>query len=69
MKTYKKVLYIAGVSLLLSTGTLLAAEKSALNIMNKAFQHTGSMDRYAFTAVIVDHDVQEDGTLELVTGS
>ncbi len=46
-----------------STTNILAAEKSALDIMKKAFQHTGSMDRYAFIAVIVDHDVQEDGTI------
>ena len=59
MNRYRKVLYIVGLSLLLSTTTLLAAEKSALDIMKKAFQHTGSMDRYAFNAVIVEHDVQE----------
>lgn len=63
MNVYKKILYIAGASLFLSTCSLLAAERSALKIMNKAFEQTGSMDRYAFTAVVVDHDVQEDGTI------
>ncbi len=63
MHAYKKILCIVGTGLLLSTTNILAAEKSALDIMKKAFQHTGSMDRYAFIAVIVDHDVQEDGTI------
>ena len=63
MHTYKKFLCTVGTGFLLSTATLLAADKSAIDIMHKAFQHTGSMDRYAFNAVIVDHDVQEDGTI------
>lgn len=63
MSLYKKALCMAGAGLVLSCTHLLAAEKSALDIMNKAFQHTGSMDKYAFSAVIVDHDVQEDGSV------
>jgi len=63
MNAYKKILCIVGTGLLLSTTHIWAAERSALDIMNKVFQHTGSMDKYAFNAVIVDHDVQEDGTI------
>ena len=63
MNKYTKILTLLGVSLLLSTTHLLAAEKSALEVMNKAFQSTGSMDKYAFTAVIVDNEAQEDGTI------
>lgn len=63
MNTYKKTLCVVGAGLLLSTTNLLAADKSALEIMNKAFQTTGSMDKYAFTAVIVDNEAQEDGSI------
>jgi len=63
MNPYKKTLTIIGAGLLLTTTHLFATDKSAIDIMNKAFQQTGSMDKYAFTAVILDNDVQEDGTI------
>jgi len=56
MNVYKKVLYVAGASLLLGSCSLLASERSPLEIRNKAFEQTGSMNKYAFTAVNVEHD-------------
>ena len=46
----------------LGTSTLIAADKSALDIINKAFQYTSSLNTYAFTANIIEDEAQEDGT-------
>lgn len=62
MKLHKKVLCTAGVALLLGSTNLFAADQSARDILNKAYQYVGSMDKYAFTAVIVDDEVQEGET-------
>ena len=48
--------------MLLGTSTLTAADKSALDIINKAFQYTSSLNTYAFTANVVEDEMQEDGT-------
>ena len=48
--------------MVLGVSTLTAADKSALNIINKAFQYTSSLNTYAFTANIVEDEMQEDGT-------
>ncbi len=64
MNIQKKLLCTAGVALLLSSTTLFAAEQSARDILNKAYQTIGSMDKYAFTAVIVDDEVQKGETTE-----
>ena len=64
MNLHKKLLCTAGVALLLSTASLFAAEQSARDILNKAYQYIGSMDKYAFTAVIVDDKAQNGETLE-----
>jgi len=62
MKLTKKTLCLVGVSFLLGSSTLLASEKSALEVMNKTFNYTGNMDKYAFNAVITENVEQEDGT-------
>ena len=60
MNLHKKFLCTAGVALLLSSTNLFAAEQSARDILNKAYQTIGSMDRYAFTATVVDNE-EHDG--------
>ena len=62
MNLHKKLLCTAGVALLLSSTGLFAADKSARNILNNAYQHIGNMDKYAFTAVIVDDEKQDGKT-------
>ena len=63
MTLYKKILCTVGTGLLLSNSNLFATEKSALQIINKAFAYTENMDKYVFSAAIVENEVQEDGTL------
>ncbi len=48
--------------MVLGASTLTAADKSALDIINKAFQYTSNLNTYAFTANIVEDEMQEDGT-------
>jgi len=60
MNLHKKLLCTAGVALLLSSTSLFAADKSARDILNKAYQYIGSMDQYAFTASVAD-DAGLDG--------
>jgi len=62
MNLHKKLLCTAGVALLLSSTSLFAADKSARNILNNAYQYIGGMDKYAFTAVIVDDEKHEGKT-------
>ncbi len=62
MNLYKKALCITGVGFLLGSTQLFASEKSASDVMIKAFKHTGSMDKYGFKAVIVENTTLEDGT-------
>ena len=62
MNIHKKLLCTAGVALLLSSTTLFAADQSARDILNKAYQYVGAMDQYAFTAVVIDDEVQEGET-------
>lgn len=54
MNIQKKLLCTAGALLLLNSTSLFAAEQSARDILNKAYQYVGSMDKYAFTAVVTD---------------
>ncbi|PHS39392.1 MAG: hypothetical protein COB07_06455 [Sulfurovum sp.] len=58
MNLHKKLLCTAGVALLLSSTNLFAAEQSARDILNNAYQTIGSMDKYAFTATITDGEVE-----------
>ena len=62
MPIYKKIFTLLSVSMVLGASTLTAADKSALDIINKAFQYTSSLNTYAFTANIVEDEMQEDGT-------
>ena len=59
MTLYKKLLCTAGVALLLTWTNLIAAEQSARDILNNAYQYIGSMDTYAFKAVVIDDEVQD----------
>ncbi len=60
MNLHKKLLYTAGVALLLSGTNLVAAEQSAKDIISKAYSYISSMDDYAFDA-IVTNEVTKDG--------
>jgi len=62
MNLHKKLLCTAGVALLLSSTTLFAADQTARDILNKAYQTIGSMDKYSFTATVVD-DEEHDGVV------
>ena len=64
MNIYKKLLCTAGVALLLGSTTLFAADQSARDILNKAYQYVGAMDQYAFTAVVIDDETQEGETTD-----
>ncbi len=63
MKLYKKLLFASGVALLLSGSSLFAEEQSPRDILSKAYAYIGSMDRYAFDAVVIDNETAEDGTI------
>ncbi len=63
MKLHKKYFCVAGLVLLLGGTNLFAAEKSAVDIANKAYQHIGSMDKYAFDAVVMDDVLDKDGVV------
>ncbi len=59
MKLHKKFLYTAGVGVILCSTNLFASDQSARDILDKAYQYVGGMDKYAFTAVVTDNDAQE----------
>jgi len=62
MKLYKKVLFAAGVTILLGNSTLMAADASAKSILKRAFHYVGDMDKYSFHAVIID-EVPTNGNI------
>jgi hypothetical protein len=63
MNLHKKLLCTAGVAFLLAGTNLYAAEdQSAKDIVNKAYQYIGSMDKYAFDAVVTE-DEAKDGEI------
>ena len=64
MNLHKKLLCSAGVVLLLGSTNLLAADQSARDILNKAYQYLGSMDKYAFNAVVIDDEIQDGKSLD-----
>ena len=64
MNIHKKLLCTAGAALLLSSTSLFAADQSARDILNKAYQYVGSMDKYAFTAVVLDDETQDGETTD-----
>ncbi len=55
MTLYGKMLYTVGLGLILGSTTLVAADVSARDIVNNAYKYVGSLDKYAFDAVVVDH--------------
>ena len=64
MNLHKKLLCTAGVALLLSSTSLFAAEQSARELLNNAYQYIGSMDKYAFSAIVIDDETQDEKTTE-----
>jgi len=64
MNVHKKLLCTAGVALLLSSTSLFAADKSARDILNNAYQYIGSMDKYAFKATVTDNEIKNGKTTE-----
>jgi len=62
MKLHKQLLLLAGVGLLLGSTALMAAEKSARSVLDNAYKYIGSMDRYAFDAVVSDTDPKDGKT-------
>lgn len=63
MKLYKKLLCATGVTLFIGSTSLFAEEQSPRDILNKAYAYLGSMDKYAFDAVVIDNERAEDGTI------
>jgi len=60
MKLHKKILSAVGAALLLSSTNLFAADQSARELLNNAYQYIGNMDTYAFNAVVIDNE-EKDG--------
>ncbi|MCK5536045.1 MAG: DUF2092 domain-containing protein [Bacteroidales bacterium] len=58
MKLHKKVLCISGIGILLAGTNLFAAEKSASEIINNAYKHMGSLDKYTFDAVVSEDETK-----------
>lgn len=56
MKLHNKLFCTIGSILLLTNTALLAADKSAMDILKNAYSYTGAMDQYAFDAIIVDEE-------------
>lgn len=64
MKLPRKILGIVCIGCLLAGTNLLAEEKSAQNILDKAYQYIGSMDKYAFTAVMTEEEADVGGVVK-----
>jgi len=63
MKLHKKAFCIVSLGLLLGSTSLLAAQKTVKDIVSNAYAQIGSMDKYAFKAVVVDNDTIEGETI------
>lgn len=63
MKLYKKLFFVTGTALLLTGSNLFATEQSPRDILNNAYKYIGSMDKYTFKAVIIDNELEDDGTM------
>lgn len=64
MKLHKKAFCIVSLGILLGSTGLMAAEKSAKEILVNAYDHIGSMDQYTFEAAVVDNDVINGETVK-----
>lgn len=58
MKLHSKFFYVSGLVFLLGGSSLFAAEQTAKEILDNAYRYVGSMDKYAFDAVVLDDDIQ-----------
>ncbi len=65
MTLHKKLLTVAGVTLLLTGTNLVAAEKSAKEIIQNAYSYIGSMDKYAFDAVVTDETARQTVSIKI----
>lgn len=63
MKLYKKLFFVIGTVFLLTGSTLFAADQTPREILNKAYKYIGSMDKYAFKAVIFHNEMDNEGTM------
>lgn len=63
MKLNKRLLCAAGVMLFLNGTSIIAAEQSPRDILDNAYNYIGSMDKYAFKAVVIDNVTLEDGSV------
>lgn len=63
MKLYIRIMCAAGITLFVSGTSIHAAEQSPRDILNNAYNYIGSMDRYAFQAVVIDSFTSEDGSV------
>ena len=57
----RKIILITAITAIAAT-SLFAADKSARDILNNAYQYVGSMDKYAFSAVVIDDEMQDGKT-------
>ena len=64
MKLVQKLLYVLGLVSLLGGTTVSASEPTAKEIVFKAFDYLGSLNKYAFDAVIYDKYTLGDGEEE-----
>lgn len=62
MKSPQKLLYAAGLGLLLGTATLFADDMSAKEIAKKAYAALDSRQSYAFNAAILNHSDEGENT-------
>ena len=63
MKSYKKPLATIGLVFLLFGTNLMSEEKSPQNVLKNAFTYLHNMDKYAFKAVVIDTEEDEDGKI------
>jgi hypothetical protein len=59
MKRYRQLIPAAALLLLMGTGTLQAAERSAKEVLKNAYAHLKSMQRYAFDAVVLEEEAND----------
>jgi len=62
MTLSKRIFCVIGMGLIVSSTALFSAEQSAAAILKHAYQYIGSLDKYAFNAVVIDDDMK-DGKL------
>lgn len=61
MKLHKKLLFLTGIFFLFSGSSIFASEHSPTDILNQTYKYIGSMDTYAFKAVIIDSVIEDKG--------